>query len=349
VAIHRPCYCTREDVCRALDIADTARAFAQVDRLLQAAADGIDADTHRVFYPITETRYKDWPNEQSPIPWRLWLDADQLISLTSLVSGGISLTPGQYVLWPPIGPPYSAIEINLAASAAFNVGATHQRSVALTGTWAGCAVQIAAATSLAEPLDGTETEVDVTNGSGIGVGDLIVVDAERMLVSDRGWLDSGQTLQSPMAASAAAGTVAVTSGSAFARDETLLLDGERMLITDVAGNTLIVKRAWDGSVLAEHTGSTIYASRRLTVRRAQTGTSATTHSDGSTVNCWIPPALLSQLAIAETINAVEQERSAYARVIGSGETATEARGAGLADLRARACTAYARKARTRVV
>ena len=41
----------------------------------------------------------------------------------------------------------------------------------------------------------------------------------------------------------------VVTGSAFTEGEMLTLGGERMLIQDIAGNSLTVKRAQDGSVL----------------------------------------------------------------------------------------------------
>lgn len=348
MTVTRPCYCTREQVCRALDIAETARAHAQVDRLIQSAADTIEGCLHWRLYPVTATRFKDWPSVGSPTPWRVWLDEDRLISVTSIVSGGISLDPASYFLLPTNGPPYTHVELNLGMSVSFGNLGTRQRAISILGVW-GEGLTSATVATLATSLISSDQTIAISSGAQVGVGDLLFVDNERMLVSDRGWVDTGQTLQTPLASSAADVAVMVTDGSLFARDEVLLLDAERMMIIDVAGNSLIAKRAWDGSVLGSHAASTVYASRSLTVQRGQLGTTATTHAGGAQVQRWLPPPLVNQWAIAETINAIEQERSAYARVIGSGETAIEVRGMGLTDLRDKAITRYGRMARTRAV
>jgi hypothetical protein len=103
--------------------------------------------------------------------------------------------------------------------------------------------------------------------------------------------------------------VPVASGSAFAVDEAILIDAERMLITDIAGNNLIVKRGWDGTVLAPHTtGAHVYAPRSLAVRRAVLGTIASTHTLGTAVARWDPPGPVNQLTIAEALNTCSRSR-----------------------------------------
>lgn len=72
MTVSRACYCSREDVMRALDSKLTARNATQIDRAIEAAAQSIDALTHRRFYPWTGTRYFDWPNFQYARPWRPW-------------------------------------------------------------------------------------------------------------------------------------------------------------------------------------------------------------------------------------------------------------------------------------
>ena len=49
--ITRPCYCTREEVMRALDITPAAYTAPQIDRKLTAAADAVDGICQRKFYP----------------------------------------------------------------------------------------------------------------------------------------------------------------------------------------------------------------------------------------------------------------------------------------------------------
>lgn len=344
-------YCTREDVKHALDVKETARSDAQVDRAIEAATSDVDGLTHRRFYPQVGTRYFDWPSAQGGRAWRLWLDDIEVVSLDSLVAGGATIPAADYLLEPVnSGPPYNRIEIDLSSSSAFAAGNTHQRAIAATGLWCGCPAEEAPAGALAEALDATETGVDVTDSAAIGVGNIIKVDSERMIVTGKQMLDTGQNLGGNLTASTADVTVPVSTGSAYAVYEVILIDSERMLIVDIAGNNLTVKRAWDGTVLAAHTsGADIYAPRTLVVTRGALGTSAAAHSSSAAIVRHVVPGLVRNYAVALSLDTLLQERSGYAREVGSGDNAREASGRGLRALRDDVITAYGRKARQRAV
>ena len=124
------------------------------------------------------------------------------------------------------------------------------------------------------------------------------------------------------------------------------MDGERMLIDDIAGTSLIVRRAWDGTALAAHTtGATIFALRQFTVTRGALGSTAASHSSSDPIYVHAFPGLINELCVAETVCALEQNAGAYARTVGTGASARDSVGAGLEDVRARAYAAYGRKAR----
>lgn len=289
MAVTRVCYCSREQVKRALDIAEVARNHAQVDRAIEAGADSIDGGTDRIgglmrrrFYPEVRTLSFDWPRPYVR-PWRIWLDQYELISVTTLTAGGTTIASGDIRLYPTGGPPFSRLEVSLGSSATLQAGDTHQQAISLTALY-GYSDNQAVAGALAEALDATETAVNVTDSQAIGVGTLIKVDDERMLVTDKAMLDTGQTLGGALTAQANNVTVAVTDGTAYSIDEILLIDSERMLIVDIAGNSLTVKRAWDGTVLAAHSaGAAIFAPRTLTVTRGAVGTTAATHADTTAI------------------------------------------------------------------
>jgi hypothetical protein len=117
-----------------------------------------------------------------------------------------------------------------------------------------------------------------------------------------------------------------------------------MLVVEIAGNNLIVKRAWDGSTIAAHnSGVDVYAPRRLTVRRGVLGTTAAAHNSGLAVTKHRIPDLVRQLCVAEALIAVSQENTGFGRTVGSGESERPAAGAGIEDLRRRAWDAYGRK------
>lgn len=337
-------YASREQVKAALDVADTARVDAQIDRLIAAASRSIEGLCHRRFYPELGTRYFQWPDDQMGRAWRLWLNQHELISISALVSGGTTIT--DYFLEPNgSGPPYNRIEINLAGPAAFSAGPIYQRAVAVTGVF-GYGADTAPAGQLAAPITSTSaTSCAVTDSAAVGVGDLLLVDAERMKVTGKSMLATGQTLQGALAAARNAETLAVTTGSAFAVGETLLLEAERMLVVDIAGNTLVVKRAHDGSTLGAHSGSPIYAARTLTVERGVLGTTAATHLIAAPLARHQVPELVGELAVAETLVGLGREQSGYARMVGSGESARPAPGGDIKDLRAQVYQRYGRKVR----
>ncbi|MGD9749783.1 MAG: hypothetical protein AB7W59_02190 [Acidimicrobiia bacterium] len=344
-----PVYATREDVMAALDVAETTRTAGQIDRLVAAASRQVDQLCHRVFYPTSTTRYLDWPAPQHGTSYRLWLDGDhEVISLTSVTSGGVALT-GYFLEPQSAGPPYTRLEVDLSGTDSLDAGDTHQRSVVLVGVFGACA-DTTEAGLLAEVLDSSETAVDVSDSSTIGVGSLLLVDSEYMQVTRRGLLSTGQTISGNLAAAKAGTTVTVADASGIVAGEVVTIDAERMLVTDTTATTLLVERAWSGSVLAAHTsGATVYAPRTLTVERAQRGTQAAAHNSGATVYRHTPPPLVRQLTIAEALVGLAREQSGYARTVGSGEATRNASGADLNDLRKQVKAAHGRKMRTRSV
>lgn len=339
---------TREAVLDALDAAETTRSAAQVDRLIDAASRSVEALTHRSFHPVRATRYFPWPNDQMGASWRLWLDGNELISVETITSGGAAVD--DYFLEPQqSGPPYNRVEIDLGSStSAFETGASYQRAIAITGLW-GYGADTWLPTTLASTVTGGAVWVSVTNASGIGVGDLLRIDNEYLLVTGRGWDTSGQTQQADLAASKGDTALTVTDGSAFAAGEALLLGSERMRISAVAGNTLVVERAQDGTVLAAHSGATVYAGRALTVTRARCGTTAAAHSGGSEVAVHEVPAAVRSLVVAEAMWALQNEQSGMARVIGSGELARQVNASAIRDQREQVRISHGRNARTRVI
>jgi hypothetical protein len=348
-------YATREDVMRAVDSKETARNAGQIDRGLEAASRSIDVLCHRTFYPQIATKSFDWPNTQQAAPWRLWLDANELISVTTLSSGGTTIPSTDYFLEPnAYGPPYNRLEIDLSSSAAFGGGDTHQRDITITGLWAGCAVDESEVGTIAEALDASETGVDVdgATSAAVGVGSVLRVDSERMTVTGRTMLDTGQNLGGNLDAKASTVTVPVASAAGFAVDESILIDAERMLIVDIAGTNLIVKRGWDGSVLAAHTtGADIYAPRTLTVTRGAVGTTAAAHNTAAAVYRWDPPSPVQTLAIAEVLNLLGLEQASYSVALRAGESGSERTRdlRGLQALRAQVYDGFGRKARLRGV
>ena len=349
-----PWYATREEIKAELDVRETARSNARIDRALADATAAVEGLTHRVFYPVLAARSFDWPPRAGATPWILRLDANEVISVTTLTSGGVTIAPGDYLVRRADDrdePPYTRIEIDLDSNAVFGGGDTYQQDVTITGLF-GYRDDETRVGALAEALDDSETSVDVdaATSAAVGVGSLLRIDDERLIVTGRSMLDTGQTVAAGLAAQNSAVTVGVQSGAAFAAGETILVDGERMRVDDIAGDSLIVTRAWDGSTIAAHsTGAAVYAPRTLTVERGAVGTTAAVHDDQAAVWRWDAPGPVRQLCIAEALTDLLQGRSGYARTAGGGEAEREVSGRGLRDLRERVYTSHGRKARMRSV
>jgi hypothetical protein len=350
-------YATREDVKNALDLKETARSNSQVDRAIDAASRNAEGLCHRRFYPQVDTRYFDWPDQYAR-PWRLWLDDSELIELTAITSGGESIPTGNINLEPNRdGPPYNRVEIQTSTNSAFGGGSTTQRDITITGLW-GYRNDEAAAGTVAAAASDTATTLTVSSAGAIGVGQVLRIGTERLIVTERAMVTTGQTLQADLTDKKNSQVATVTDGTAFSVGEVLLLDAERMRIVDIAGSNLIVERAWDGSTLATHTGSTIYASRSLTVTRGALGTTAAAIAQDAAIYRWEPPGPVRTLTIADAVTTLLQESSGYARTtgvgttsrqVGGGNVAKTEYGTGLDALRALVYVQCGRKARVRAV
>lgn len=351
-----PWYCVREDVKQALDVLETARANGDIDRQIGAGARAIDGRLHRVFYPTVASRSFDWPDSQIARPWRQWLDNNELIAITAVSSGGVAL--GNVIPYPNTGPPYNRVELNVSTNSAWSATATWQNSITITGLYGFRADEVPAGT-LPGNLNATDTAVNLGVPGYRGVGSIVRIDTERLIITGRGSTTTGQTLGGDLAASNAAVLVAVADITQFAVGETILVDAERMLVQDAAGTKLIVKRAYDGSVLAVHTaGATIYANRLCTVARGALGTTAATHNTNAPIVEHDPPALIRQLNVAVAIVGLTQTRAGFPMPVraglgGSATTPTAGRPvtrpSDMTELWDQAYTMYGRKTRARTV
>lgn len=372
MAITRACYATRERVRRALDVQQATRSDTVIDRKLQLGSGAVDRLCMRKFYPLLTTYNWDWPNYQYAYPWRIWLDQKELAGDPANAPGGklvtgsflpspIQITPGQYLLEPQDGPPYTEVQLRRDTNAAFGYNTTPQWDFQMTGYF-GYWLQTQVAAFLAQAItSATQTTIQMSPNSTIDVGSTLVIGSERMLVTNNQYVSTGITFISGCTnASAADNTMTVPDGTQFAEQEVILVDSEWMLILGIIGNNLIVKRAYSGSVLATHSPVLIYAKRQLTVSRAFLGTAAaTSYPQNTSVSVDIYPELVSELTIAEAVVSLIQEPQGYANQQqsnyygqsqrGQGQQRESFPGPGLPDLRGQTFEAYGRKARSRVV
>lgn len=385
MSIYRVAYCNRFEPMRALDFPPGIDVTAAVDRALTDVAENIEGNLHRVFYPSDDTRYFDWPSQgmsgggQYADPWRYWLDENDIVCMTSLVSGGVTLPLNQVFLrpWenPRKGRPYyTAVELDRAYNVQFgNNAQTPQYSIAMGCTW-GYGADADPAGTLAAGVGLDDATITVTDGSKAGPGDLIILgygrgDApfpgsdphagaippfvgERILITDVTPVATGLTQTGSGCTSALDNDQQLqwTGEGSLNPGEVITIDSEDMLVQKIIGEVATVRRGFNGSTLTSHSGSAIYAWREYSVLRAQLGTSYLgPYDSGAPVVRHRVPSMIRGLAIAEVENQLLQEGSGYARTMGSGESSMPAPGAGLADKWAECKTRHGRKSRQRTV
>lgn len=346
-------YATRGRVMRAADVSASAFQQLEMDSAIESASLAVDTlcrrgdDIRPGFAPWTGTITFDWPTGvNNDDAYKFWLNQHALLDPETVTSGGVDVS-ADVLPWPEYGPPYTAVAIDVGSDSilSFDSG-SGQRSLSITGVWGMTDAEKTRSTwTLAGDVSAsTDT---VTLAAPADVGSIVRIGSERMIVTDKAWISSGQT--GSIVAQMNAQSLAVADGSAFLAGEELILDAERVLIRDITGNTLLVQRAVSGSVLTAHTGATVYYSRSCIVERGALGTTAAAHSSGDAVALHDVPKLVEQLTVAYALDQRQQELSAYARTIGQGEGQRNASGAGIRDLEARVKAAFGRPLRHRAV
>lgn len=350
----QPALASRESLALALDRGLNVYSIEGLDRALWAATDTIEQAFERHFYPHAGTFTFDVPVDDSSTStpsWRLWLAPHDLISADSITVGGVAVTGYQLRPDNRIAAPAQWIELDRTGSASFRSGNASQRRAAIDGLWGWWDESRPAGALGAEALTGANV-IDLTTAPAIGIGQvgvghLLKIDNERMVVEDRFFTDTGDNLSADLAATVSASiptSIAVPDGTDYAAGEMITVDGEAMLVQRVLSNTLFVRRGYAGTPVATHAnGADIYAARRLQVYRAAAGTTGATHAAAAAITRWQAPYALEALCIAIAEEVAVQEGAAYARTTGDGENQREARAVGLAAAWKRARASYSRK------
>lgn len=348
-------YATCEQVARALNVLHKSYSTAKILDTINAASRSAEGFLHRRFYPEIRTIFRDWPSARNSASWEIDLGDQEMISLDTVTSGGTVISSSCVLRRDDdlAEPPYDLLQIDLSTNAAFSSGTTWQRSIEIAGLfgYSDTLTSIPHAT-LSGGINSSVTTLTLAASTGElpGIGALLLIGTERILVADRRMSSVGITTSSALLNIQSNNSFTTAGAASLSIGETILIDSERMRINDIAGSTVIVERAFDGTPLAAHSsGSTIYALRQYTVHRGVLGSTAASHSDAASVYAHSYPAMLNQLVRAETIVMLEQNAAAYARTIGTGAGTREAAGLGLDDVRERAYRALGRMQRSRAV
>jgi hypothetical protein len=346
-------YATREDVRHAVDEAGASRDAMEIDRALAAATEKINGALKRDFAPWTGTKYFDWPNLDTTV-FRVYLDIDaQLIRLDSLTSGGVPIDVAKVNLEPNTdGPPYNIIEVNRDTVGSYLQGNTFQRSIAAVGLWGFDLVEKASGT-LSGTLSSGAATFTLPAGTGVGVGTILRLDSERVIVTELASVATGQVCLSALADDDADRLMTVADPTQFGLREVISMGAEQCEVLDIQGTTLVLRRAVSGSLLTTHAGDAIYAQRLASIDRGQLGTAAASHSGAAVLNRHMFPPLIRQYAIAEALIELSMQASSYARTRpaagGIGGRGVPLAETGPVDIREQALSAYGRYGRARAI
>lgn len=335
-----------EDIESSLDVKPSAFMTREILRACRSASRMVDGFCHRILYPHFDTLTFDYPGPRASSN-ALWLDENELISASAVTSDSVTIPADTgYLLRPVDGPPYNRIELLRTSSYAFAGGPQNAVSIAGLYGYRDDEEQESALTDAISSASVATITVDRPVG---GIGALLRVDSERLLLAGKSWVASAATAPA-LAGDRSVVSVAVASGAVFTAGEIILIDAERMEVVEIAGNTLVVRRAVGGSILAAHTlGTAIYWQHSLVVTRGAVGSTAATHADASVVYRWEPPSEARELAQAYAEDIFLQRNSGYARTSGQGENERPVSGTGVRTIEARVSANLRRSARTRAV
>jgi hypothetical protein len=327
---------------------------ARVDRVGEAASAKIERMTRRFFIPRTETRLYRFPQPDTPSNL-LELDTD-LLSVTTLKSEAQNSSPttiSSTDFFPEPNNPgvdgvvrYDRIEIDTSSSAIFAAGDTGQRSISVLGEWGYSAELEVLQATAAEAIDTSETDIDIDRSDQVGPGDTILIDSERMKVTDLTFIapTSAALIDGALTKTQSQTAITVDTSHGIVAGEVVLIDSERMYVDSLTGaTTLNVGRGYDGSVLAAHNDdAVIQVERRLTVVRSVNGSTAAAHDSGAAISRYTPPADVVELCVAEALTMYAQGGAQYGRSIGGVEGAKEVSGTELRAMRKRVAGSYIR-------
>lgn len=263
-------YCTVREIIADLEM-DGYRDEAGLARTIEAASQYIE---HHIgaFIPRRETLKFDGEGESD-------LMVPPLLSVVSVINGGTTLTASDYSLEPygrhwPHGP-YSEIEASERGSAGAWIDL--ELGVVIDGYW-GMWDETSDLGITATLSSSSTTSLSVSNGSLISPGMVLLVESEQLLVQATGAAtDSTANLSTTIAADDT--ELTVSDGTQIKVGEVIKIGFEQMLVLDIATNTVMVTRGYNGTVKAAHTApADVYVYRTFTVARGVNGTTAAAHT-----------------------------------------------------------------------
>lgn len=172
-------YCSLSDLKAELGETTTAND-ARLGRYIAQASRQIEDATGRTFFPVTATKTFDVPRDG----WRLFLQYEDLITLTTLSDDTGTITSTNYWLYPlNMTPKHSIVLDTNTLGRGFEYDEDPQGAVSIAGQWGYCADYVSTGLALGAAISSTTATTITLTGASCEVGWMLLIDSEAMHVS----------------------------------------------------------------------------------------------------------------------------------------------------------------------
>ncbi|MBN8654826.1 MAG: hypothetical protein J0M11_03750 [Anaerolineae bacterium] len=312
-------FATVNEIHEGSELRGSEKEFRVFEKLLAAS----QLLTMRVghFLPVLETRTLNAPKTST----KLFLPFS-LLSLTSIVNDGTTLSGSDYLLKPDGGHwangPYTYLEIDPDAT---NLSAwdTDADGIVITGRLGLFNATLALGATLGAALsDTTGTLLQVSNGAKVSPGAVLLVDSEWLFVRETTTpVTAVTTLGAALDANAETCTVA--SGAALNVGEIIRFDFEQAKVIDINSNSVYLQRGWNKTTKTSHLiNANVDVYRKFTIDRGVNGSTAATHTQGTAISRQQIPADVNELTRKIAVRMLKDAATGYAGRTGDEATGT---------------------------
>jgi hypothetical protein len=173
-------YCTLNALKDELGETGTAND-ARLRRYIGNASNAIEAATQRTFLPVTATKYFDVPDNGD----RLFLEYEDLLSLTTLTDQTGTITSAYYWLYPlNMYPKHSVVLDTGTLGRGFEYDEDPNKAITIAGRWGYCEDTVTTGLTLGAAISSTTATSIVLSGAGCEIGWTLLVGTEAMFVSN---------------------------------------------------------------------------------------------------------------------------------------------------------------------
>lgn len=215
-----------------------------------------------------------------------------LLAIISIVNDDDTLVSTDYLLRPNkrmwTNGPYTNIDVDPDAVNLSN-WLQEKDSVVITGRWGLFEKSEDSGATIGASQSAVSLSLLVSDGSKLSPGMVILIGSEQQLVTGFGEISASATTLSEDI-DLVEEEINVANGTLIFVGETIRCGFEQMKVLDINGNTLYVKRGWNGTKKVIHsTAGAVDVYRTFSVERAVNGTTAGIHTMGSYISRYLVP------------------------------------------------------------